>query len=708
MSEFILSRLSALVNSKTRNLRSRTANFRSLSRQNNYKLQRYIRTIYLTIQLKKQHSEKLKSNLEKYQHQLNNLDQISKETTTSIDILQSQIPSNIEDINYIKTITSDILGSVTDRIKNLESSLLSINNSIDNIQQNGTSEDKPQKKSNQKRKSVFSRIIDFVKNNINPIKKYANPIGAGVGLAAQGVKSGYDYLNGSNKTKSGGMSDATRMPFTDTKGGTVDPGSISSSGAYKRIVNVPFVQGGKRIPASVRYNNPGAAYPRKRDEQFGIQGYGIIGGGHKIGKYPTIVHGLASNMDLFAKNYKGMSLSAATTKWRGRPGTPLPEGLGLGGNDVITEEMVKDRAFMMRLFSEFSKHEAGRNKSQITSEQMDQSFKMYQSGGIEQFKKDYPDFKPTEISERPEQSTPLRISKEDIKNRPYHMTGSITLPKLTDPETGEKYAPPVFPTGSGGGKGASIPLGIHPMSETRQSGPVITNFAGKSKVVHIGRKGTDYQRISDPKLGRDRTAIQIHSTSDIERLVSAGCIVIPKSQYKSFMKYYEKALKEHGQLYMMVSPTKKNQPQNFIIITQKEYNALRDKNKNQPLTPAQASSNFRGTGDVKNPPPKENKNKDKPPELKAPKTPNANDKNDKHLNNIKEALAELKSPPPGPAVPSGPGGPPTKPHHSSLTRPKPKPYGRESLIKPKPKPSGRESLIRPTPPINPDHHMGDT
>ena len=55
-------------------------------------------------------------------------------------------------------------------------------------------------------------------------------------------------------------------------------------------------------PASIRYNNPGASWTRERDELFGVEGYGIIGGGNRIGKYPTMVHGLASNMDLFSSS----------------------------------------------------------------------------------------------------------------------------------------------------------------------------------------------------------------------------------------------------------------------------------------------------------------------------------------------------------------------------------------------------------------------
>jgi hypothetical protein len=49
--------------------------------------------------------------------------------------------------------------------------------------------------------------------------------------------------------------------------------------------------------ASFRYNNPGAQYPSARAARFGQTGYGIIGGGHKIARFPSPVNGAASNFD---------------------------------------------------------------------------------------------------------------------------------------------------------------------------------------------------------------------------------------------------------------------------------------------------------------------------------------------------------------------------------------------------------------------------
>ena len=42
--------------------------------------------------------------------------------------------------------------------------------------------------------------------------------------------------------------------------------------------------------ASFRYNNPCAQYPSAEAAKFGQIGYGIIGGGHKIARFPSPVN----------------------------------------------------------------------------------------------------------------------------------------------------------------------------------------------------------------------------------------------------------------------------------------------------------------------------------------------------------------------------------------------------------------------------------
>ena len=53
--------------------------------------------------------------------------------------------------------------------------------------------------------------------------------------------------------------------------------------AYGKRMDIEF----DGRPASDRYNNPGGAYPSQKFEKYGMEGHGIIGGGHPIGRYPT-------------------------------------------------------------------------------------------------------------------------------------------------------------------------------------------------------------------------------------------------------------------------------------------------------------------------------------------------------------------------------------------------------------------------------------
>jgi hypothetical protein len=48
--------------------------------------------------------------------------------------------------------------------------------------------------------------------------------------------------------------------------------------------------GGREV-ASFRYNNPGSQYPTKEAALFGQTGFGIIGGGEKIARFPSPVNG---------------------------------------------------------------------------------------------------------------------------------------------------------------------------------------------------------------------------------------------------------------------------------------------------------------------------------------------------------------------------------------------------------------------------------
>lgn len=200
----------------------------------------------------------------------------------------------------------------------------------------------------------------------------------------------------------------TKMGYTPNKGGTVAAGEMGPEGIHRKRVDVPHVLDGVKRRASLRYNNPGAAWPSKTDRLYGIQGYGILKAGgerNEIGKFPTVVHGLAANMALFKRKYTGKTVRAALAMWRNRGGTAIPGGLGLSSNTVITPEMTNSPKWMAQFFHSMARHESGK-KDIITTEQYKQASDFVAAGGIEKWKTLNPNFKPTEITVRPPTAAP--------------------------------------------------------------------------------------------------------------------------------------------------------------------------------------------------------------------------------------------------------------------------------------------------------------
>ena len=141
--------------------------------------------------------------------------------------------------------------------------------------------------------------------------------------------------------------------------GELPPVSINSGSSKKRS-DIPY----NGTPANVRYNNPGAAYPRQADEKYGLIGYGRLQGGkqgsHKIGRFPTPIHGAAANLDLFASSYTGKTVYAAVRKWRGNGGrgekTVVPKGYD--PQMTITPEFLNDPGRAVDFFKKMALHES--------------------------------------------------------------------------------------------------------------------------------------------------------------------------------------------------------------------------------------------------------------------------------------------------------------------------------------------------------------
>lgn len=141
----------------------------------------------------------------------------------------------------------------------------------------------------------------------------------------------------------------------------------------------PQLNVGGADPASIRYNNPGAQYPSREAAAFGQQGYGVIGGGHRIAGFKLPEHGAAANMDLFRRKYVGMKIGEAGAKWTGNNSFGVP---GYDPNMVVTPEMAENPDFMIPFMKAIAKREAGRTYP-MTDKRWKEAFDSYRKGGID-------------------------------------------------------------------------------------------------------------------------------------------------------------------------------------------------------------------------------------------------------------------------------------------------------------------------------------
>lgn len=112
-----------------------------------------------------------------------------------------------------------------------------------------------------------------------------------------------------------------------------------------------------RGPASTRFNNPGAQYPANWAKTFGMDGVGVVGGGHLIAHFSDAVGGAAANMYLLQKSYVGMTVGAAGTKWTGGNGFGVP---GYDPDKLLTNELLSDPDFLIPFLKAIARREAGR------------------------------------------------------------------------------------------------------------------------------------------------------------------------------------------------------------------------------------------------------------------------------------------------------------------------------------------------------------
>ena len=70
--------------------------------------------------------------------------------------------------------------------------------------------------------------------------------------------------------------------------------------------------------ATARNNNPGAQYPGDIATMYGATGQeDLLGGKYKIATFDTPIAGAAANFENLSRNYIGMKVGDAISKWSG-------------------------------------------------------------------------------------------------------------------------------------------------------------------------------------------------------------------------------------------------------------------------------------------------------------------------------------------------------------------------------------------------------
>jgi hypothetical protein len=152
---------------------------------------------------------------------------------------------------------------------------------------------------------------------------------------------------------------------------------------YGKRVDIPF----DGRPASDRYNNPGGAYPSQKFTKYGMEGYGIIEGGHPIAKYPTLAHGIAANIaHLKSMPIVGKTVGQARNYWVYGNFRGSKNLSGMDSNQVITQELLNDPNWLAQWMNATAKDEGfGKKGRKIDDQSFMQAMNILQKGGDSNF-----------------------------------------------------------------------------------------------------------------------------------------------------------------------------------------------------------------------------------------------------------------------------------------------------------------------------------
>lgn len=119
-------------------------------------------------------------------------------------------------------------------------------------------------------------------------------------------------------------------------------------------------------PASIRYFNPGAMWPGSTASQYGSTQSVTLRDGNKIAVFPDAVSGASAQFGLLNSKYAGLPLKTAIRKWSGGNSSDdytksVSKATGLGPDDVLTPDVLKNPAVAIPLAKSSARWEAGKD-----------------------------------------------------------------------------------------------------------------------------------------------------------------------------------------------------------------------------------------------------------------------------------------------------------------------------------------------------------
>ena len=202
-----------------------------------------------------------------------------------------------------------------------------------------------------------------------PWAEYAAPM-LGGSSGAFNTATGKTATNAGSTLQSEPISSPTTNPNSPNmdKGGNRQPTDIFDIAKTRQ--DIPY----DGRTATKRYNNPGGAYPKATFVKLGMTGYGVIGGGHPIGNYPSVANGAAANMYQFrTMPVVGMTVGEARNYWvTGNKGgyMDLP---GMNSNQVITYDLIENQDWLAGWMKSTAKAEGFGN---ISDQNLTDAFKI--------------------------------------------------------------------------------------------------------------------------------------------------------------------------------------------------------------------------------------------------------------------------------------------------------------------------------------------